>query len=60
MNAKITAATITQTGNEVLGLAEKQLHYLVIEGPTGAKYKMNVGAKTIEEINKILNEKPKK
>lgn len=54
MNANLKTTTVTQLGNKELGTPEKKLHYLIIETKIG-KHVINVGEKTNEAVNKILD-----
>lgn len=52
-NANVKTAMVTQTGNEELGLKEKNLYYLVIETPKG-KLQINVGEKTHNTVKELI------
>lgn len=51
-NSKVITAKVTQSGNEELGMKEKNLYYLVIETDKG-KLQINVGQKTHDEVKKL-------
>nr|WAE43683.1 MAG: hypothetical protein [Microviridae sp.] len=51
---KIRTTFITQSGNEILGVPDKLLYYLIIESPKGKKV-VNVGQKTYDEVFKLIS-----
>lgn len=53
---KITTTSVTQTGNEILGTAERNLYYLIVENDKGSKLVINVGKKTHDQVQKLKNE----
>lgn len=55
-NAHVKTAKVTQSGNEELGMKEKNLYYLVIEGEKG-RIQINVGEKTYEGVKEATGEK---
>lgn len=50
---KIQTTSVTQSANEVLGVKEKKLYYLLIENSKGEKLQINVGQKTHDEVQKL-------
>lgn len=52
---KIATTTVTQTANEVLGVEVKNLYYLVIENSEGKRMIINVGKKTHDSVNALVN-----
>lgn len=52
LNAQVKTAKVTQSGNEELGLKEKNLYYLVIITDKG-KMQINVGEKTHDDVKKL-------
>lgn len=58
---KIQTTSVTQTGNEILGTKEKKLYYLILENAAGEKETINVGEKTSEKVQKLIDndKKPK-
>lgn len=53
-NAQVTVTSVTQSANEVLGMKEKKLYYLIIETSTG-KTQINVGEKTHDKVAELTN-----
>lgn len=51
---KINTTTVTQGSNEVLGVKERTLYYLIIENIKNEKLVINVGQKTHESVQKLL------
>jgi len=52
---KVATTTVTQSANEILGVEAKNLHYLILETNTGEKYIINVGKKTHDNVQKMLD-----
>lgn len=52
LNAKVSATSVTQTVNEVLGTPEKTLYYLIVETAKGKEI-INVGEKTMTKITNL-------
>jgi len=52
-NAQVKTAKVTQTANEDLGMAEKNLYFLVIITDKGT-IKINVGEKTYTTVTELL------
>lgn len=57
---KIATTTVTQTANEVLGVEAKNLYYLVIENTEGKRMIINVGKKTHDNVNALLQDEQEK
>lgn len=53
---KITTTSVSQTANEVLGTAAKELYYLIIENNKGKKLVVNVGKKTHDSVLELTKE----
>lgn len=61
----IAVTTVQQTANEVLGVEAKNLYYLIITNKDGNKLVVNVGKKTHDNVQALvdaenLQSKPKK
>ena len=52
---KITTAKTSVTGNDIIGTKDKDLFYVVF-GEGENKYAMNIGEKSYNKINELLNE----
>lgn len=52
---KIATTTVTQSANEILGVEAKNLHYLILETNDGQKYIINVGKKTHDNVQKMID-----
>lgn len=52
---KIATTTVTQSANEILGVEARNLHYLIIETNAGEKYIINVGKKTHDNVQKMID-----
>lgn len=55
----VQTSSTTMPANEVLGTAEKTLHFLII-GEDADRVIINVGEKTFTKVNNLNKEKPKK
>lgn len=51
---KIAVTTVTQTANELLGVQTKNLHYLIVENNDGKKIIINVGKKTHDNVQALV------
>lgn len=56
---KVQTTSVTQSGNEVLGVKEKKLYYLIVENRKMNKLIINVGQKTHDEVQKLVQEEEK-
>lgn len=56
---KVQTTSVTQSGNEVLGVKEKKLYYLIVENKKMNKLVINVGQKTHDEVQKLVQEEEK-
>lgn len=54
LNAEVKTAKVTQSGNEELGMKEKNLYFLVIETPKG-RLQINVGEKTHDTVKELTD-----
>lgn len=53
---KIETTSVTQTANKLLGTEEKSLYYLLITNSKGNKMTVNVGKKTHDQVQQLVNE----
>lgn len=53
-NANVKTAKVTQSGNEELGMKEKNLYFLVIETTKG-RLQINVGEKTHDTVKELTD-----
>lgn len=51
---KIQTTTVSQTANEILGVEAKNLYYLILETKKGEKLIINVGKKTHDNVEKMV------
>lgn len=52
---KIAVTTVTQTANEVLGVEAKNLYYLILSTDKDQKMIINVGKKTHDNVQALLD-----
>lgn len=52
----IETTSVTQTANAVLGTPEKKLFYLIIKNSKGTQMIVNVGEKTHNQVNQLVEE----
>lgn len=52
---KIQTATMTQSGNEILGKKETTLYYVVLENKKGEKITIGIGEKNHKAITTLIN-----
>lgn len=57
---KIATTTVQQTANEVLGVAAKNLYYLVLVNEKGNKLVINVGEKTHKNVQAMIDDETTK
>lgn len=51
---KIQTTSVQQTANEVLGTKAKSLYYLIVENSEGNKIVINVGEKTHNSVQELI------
>lgn len=56
----IKTTTVTQSANEILGVEARNLYYLILETEQGQKYVINVGKKTHDNVQKMIESEPLK
>lgn len=52
----IETTSVAQTANAVLGTPEKKLFYLIIKNSKGTRMIVNVGEKTHNQVNQLVDE----